>query len=143
MIEGVDFDVTVRKGATVLIDGAEFRSGHIRLQKIYVNKLQDKIEYEIVFMGETRDFATALSDKKLKDLDLSAYDHDLTYTNIVNSWQAYPEGGLTDGLFNGDILYPLIDFGDREGQPRVKYSKTQNGGGFNFSARKCTYSRFL
>ena len=142
MIEGVDFDVTVRKAATVLVDGNEFRSGHVRLQKIYRNKSKDSIEYEIVFMGETRDFATALSDKKLKDLDLSSYDHDLNYTNIVNSWQAYPEGGLTDGLFNGDILYPLVDFGDREGEPRVKYSKSQNGGGFNFSANALTPTFF-
>ena len=66
MVEGVDFDVTVRKPATILVNGSEFRTGHVRLQKIYRNKLQDKIEYEIVFMGETRDFATQLSDKKLK-----------------------------------------------------------------------------
>ena len=138
LVEGVDFDVTVRKPATIIVDGSEFRSGHVRLQRIYKNKLQDKIEYEIVFMGETRDFATSLSDKKLKDLDLSAYDHDLTYTNVVNSWQAYPEGGLTDGLFNGDILYPLVAFGDVEGQPRAKYSKSQNGGGFNYAANALT-----
>ena len=142
LIEGVDFDVTVRKGATVLIDGAEFRTGHVRLQKIYRNRSKDSIEYEIVFMGETRDFATALNDKKLTDLDLSAYDHDLSYANIVSSWQAYPEGTTTDGLFDGDILYPLVDFGDREGEPRVKYSKSQNGGGFNFSANALTPSFF-
>jgi hypothetical protein len=142
VVEGVDFDVTVRKPATVLIDGSEFRQGHVRLQKIFVNKANDTIDYEIVFLGETRDFATALSDKKLKDLDLSQYDHDRTYTNIVNSWQAYPEGSLTDGLFNGDILYPLVDFGDTEGAPRVKYSKNQNGGGFNFSANALQPSFF-
>ena len=24
-----------------------------------------------------------------------------------SSWNAYPEGSLTDGLKNGDVLYPL------------------------------------
>lgn len=142
MVEGVDFDVTVRKSATILVDGAEFRSGHVRLQKIYRNKAQDKIEYEIVFMGETRDFATALSDKKLKDLDLSAYNHDINYTNVTNSWQAYPQGTTTSGLFNGDILYPLVDFGDREGEPAIKYSKTASRGGFNFSDNAIEPSTF-
>ena len=99
-------------------------------------------------MGETRDFASALGDRKLGDLDLSEYDHLLTYANVTNSWQAYPEGTYDpvtqtgDGLFNGDILYPLIDFGDIEGQPRVKYSKSQNGGGFNFPANAITPSFF-
>ena len=150
IVEGIDFDITVRQPATILVDGDEFRSGHVRLQKIYRNRVQDTIEYEIVFMGETRDFASALGDRKLTDLDLSEYDHELSYTNVTTSWQAYPEGaaptpgvpGTGDGLFNGDILYPLVDFGDVANQPRVKYSKSQNGGGFNFGANAITPSFF-
>ena len=51
MISGIDYDVTVKKPADILVNGADFRSGHVRLQKIYVNGDQDKIDYEIIFMG--------------------------------------------------------------------------------------------
>ena len=44
-IDGIDFDVTTKKPADILVDGAEFRQGHVRLQKIYVNGDQDKIDY--------------------------------------------------------------------------------------------------
>ena len=142
LVEGVDFDVTQRKSATILVDGAEFKSGHVRLQRIIRNKSKDSIEYEIVFMGETRDFATALSDKRLTDLDLSEYDHPLDYAHVTDSWQAYPEGGLTDGLFNGDILYPLIDFGDTEGQGYIGYTGNTADGGFNHTQNAITAGRF-
>ena len=29
-IDGIDYDVTVKKPAEILVDGAEFKSGHIR-----------------------------------------------------------------------------------------------------------------
>ena len=111
MISGIDYDVTVKKPATILVNGSEFRSGHIRLTKIYVNGDQDQIDYEIIFMGETRDFSSALGDSSLCDLDLSALSHTLNGANVETSWNAYPQGGLTSGLLNGDVLYPLIDFG--------------------------------
>ena len=34
LIEGIDFDITIKKPAEILVDGSEFRTGHIRLQKI-------------------------------------------------------------------------------------------------------------
>ena len=112
MVDGLDFDVTRKTSADLLVDGALFREGHIRLNKIFVNKDQDKIEYDVLFFGEVRDFSSAVGDKSMCDLDLSDLNHDRTYTNITNSWQAYPEGGLTDGLLDGNVLYPLIDFGN-------------------------------
>ena len=36
-VDGIDFDVTLKNYAEILVDGAEFREGHIRLQKIYRN----------------------------------------------------------------------------------------------------------
>jgi hypothetical protein len=136
LIEGIDYDVTVKKPAEILVDGAEFRKGHIRLQSIYVNGDQDNIDYEIIFLGETRDFSSELKDKTLADLDLSAYNHDLTYLNVTNSWQAYPQGGLTDGLFNGDVLYPLVDHGNiYQGvltDARIEYTNNTSEKGFNF-----------
>lgn len=112
LIDGIDYDVTVKKRAEILVDGAEFKQGHVRLQKIYTNTKTDGIDYEIIFLGETRDFSSVIGSKSLRDLDMSAYSHTLSYNNINASWQAYPQGNATAGLFNGDILYPLIDFGN-------------------------------
>jgi hypothetical protein len=111
MISGTDYDVTVKKTADILVNGADFRTGHIRLQKIYVNGDQDKVDYEILFMGETRDFSSALGDRSLCDLDLSALTHVLNGTNVETSWDAYPSGGATSGLVGGNVIYPLVDFG--------------------------------
>lgn len=148
LIEGIDYDVTVKKTAEILVDGAEFKVGHIRLQKIYINGERDNIDYEIVFFGETRDFASKLGDTKLKDLDLSEYNHDLSYANVTNSWQAFPEGaydpitGIGDGLFNGDILYPLVDFGSLEGESRVAYTGNTSDLGFNHQQNYLEADRF-
>jgi len=133
MISGIDYDVTVKKPATVLVDGADFRSGHVRLQKIYWNEDQDKIDYEIVFLGETRDFASEIGDASLCDLDLSHLSHPLNAGNVQQSWAAYPSEynaagtpitpSFTNGLKDGDVIYPIVDFGNiyplSNAQPRI------------------------
>ena len=131
-INGTDFDITIKKPAEVLVDGAEFKVGHVRLQKIFVNEDQDQIDYELLFLGETRDFSSAIGELTMCQLDLTnftwddlpvSYEEALgngisnyvdqpTRATIEDSWDAYPEGGVDDGLANGDILYPLIDHGN-------------------------------
>lgn len=112
LIDGIDYDVTVKKPAEIIVDGAEFRQGHIRLQRIFTNGAQDKIDYEIIFLGETRDFSSAIGDASMCSLNMPELSHVVNGANITSSWQAYPEGSLTDGLKNGDVLYPLVDFGN-------------------------------
>lgn len=126
LVDGIDYDVTVKKRAEILYNGAEYKVGHIRLQKIYHNKMERSTEYEIVFLGETRDFASALGEKTLAELDLSDYNHVQSYATVTQSWQAYPEGGVNDGLFNGDILYPLVNFGDVAGQNKITYGESNS-----------------
>ena len=41
-LDGIDFDITIKKPAEILVDGAEFKTGHVRLQKIYTNQDQDR-----------------------------------------------------------------------------------------------------
>ncbi len=133
-INGIDYDVTIKKPAEILVDGQEFRQGHIRLQKIYVNEDLDKTDYELLFLGETRDFSTLIGDAPLCQLnmpDLYVTDSSGTIINptkekIAESWQAFPQGNSVDangnpdsGLNDGNILFPLIDFGndyDENGQ---------------------------
>lgn len=132
-VNGVDYDVTIKKPAEILVDGAEFRQGHIRLQKIFINDDQDKTDYELLFLGETRDFSTVIGDATLCQLvmeDLKAYDQNGVARNpnagdVRQSWQAYPENASVDangfpdaGFSDGNVIFPLIDHGntyDEEG----------------------------
>ena len=113
LIEGTDFDVTIKKPAEILVDGSEFRTGHIRLQKIYNNRDLDRIDYEILFLGETKDFSTVIGDASMCVLDADDLTHTFNVQNIVESWDAYPQtANLTAGLANGNVLYPLINHGN-------------------------------
>ena len=127
-IDGILYDVTLKKPAQILVDGAEFKVGHVRLQKIYVNSDQDRIDYELLFLGETRDFSSIIAEKPMCQLIMSDFDwpnNPVAYTNaadfvgpfgytdITGSWDAYPENpGLTAGYADGDLLFPLIDHGN-------------------------------
>ena len=131
-VDGIDFDVTLKKPAQILVDGSEFREGHVRLQKIYRNQDLDRIDYELLFLGETRDFSSVVAEKTLCQINMTDFtwnDSDgnpyVSYTNaadfvgpfdyndIVTSWQAFPENpSLTAGTADGDILFPLIDHGN-------------------------------
>lgn len=104
LIDGVDFDVTIKLSAEILLDGKLIKEGHIRLVKIYVNEDLDRIDYEILFLGEIRDLASAIGDASLCDLDLSDLNHSVDFDNITKSW--------TKELLDGDIIYPLVDFGN-------------------------------
>lgn len=145
-INGIDFDVTQKYDAQILVDGAEFRRGQFRLQKIYINEAGDQVDYECLFLGETRSFSSAVGEGYLNELDLSEYNHVNNYANVTQSWQAYPEGSLTDGLFDGDILYPLIDFGntyDSDGIPeQSRISALSTGAHFTQNSHPLFPNRF-
>ena len=150
-IQGVLYDITIKKPAEILVDGQEFRQGHIRLQKIFINGDEEKIDYELLFLGETRDFSSAVGENTMCQLTLTDFEWEnlpVNYTNAADftgfpdyakttgSWQAYPEGGLTDGIADGDLLFPLIDHGntyDDSGVPQqgqVSLSTSGDNKGF-------------
>jgi hypothetical protein len=128
-IDGIDYDVTIKKPAEILVDGAEFKSGHVRLNRIYNNGDQDKIDYELLFLGETRDFSSVIADRTLCTIEMTDFAWEglpVNYTNatdfvgpfgfndIVQSWNAWDgtNGTLTSGFADGDLLFPLIDHGN-------------------------------
>ena len=118
-VDGIMYDVTIKKLAEILVDGTQFKQGHIRLQKVYLNTEQDRYDYELLFLGETRDFSSIIGDKGLCDLimnDINGGDiagSFLDPADVIQSWQAYPQtASLTNGLHDGNIIYPLIDHGN-------------------------------
>jgi hypothetical protein len=85
-------------------DGIYLAQGYLQLNKVNVlyNKFIDS--YEVSIYGAVSSFARTINRAYLTDLtNLSIYNHTASYNNISASW-----GG---NLFNGDIVYPLADYG--------------------------------
>jgi hypothetical protein len=59
--------------------------------------------YTLVFYGRVKNLSGIFGEDKLTDIDWSAFDHTLNYTNVKGSW-----GG---NLLSGNIMYPLVDYG--------------------------------
>ncbi len=111
-VNGYDFDVTQKRNARILVDGDEFIEGEIRLLKIY-NSFTENPDYECVFYGTTRNLISNIGSKKLRDLNTSSLNHTQSMSNVSSSWNAYPTStNLTNGLLSGNVVYPLIDFGN-------------------------------
>ena len=76
--------------------------GFCQVKAIYIQK-ERYADIELVFFSGSIDLKTELSGKMLRDLDLSAYDHTLNYTNVQASWSGVGIGP--------EIRYGLVDKG--------------------------------
>ena len=91
------------KATTVLsVDGVTQFKGALKLRQ--VNYLfGGKVTYDCNLIGNLSDFIQTLGNLKLRDLDLSAYDHTYSQANIEASW--------TPTLGTG-YVYPMINYGE-------------------------------
>jgi hypothetical protein len=96
-----NFNAARNASARIEIDGLQIMKGVLRLLEII--HVDGHIEYECALFGELGGFINALGNKRLEDLDFSAYDHTYSYANIVASWN-------TTG--STSYCYPLIDYGN-------------------------------
>jgi len=81
-------------------------NGYMQLMKINVieNKFVDS--YEVNIFGAISNFSVETNRLFLTDLNnLSKFNHSSSYDAITTSWQKQ--------LFNGDIVYPMADYGKR------------------------------
>lgn len=149
-VNGVDFNPGIKYPARIVIDGADFRVGELRLQNVFKNDLKNRVDYECVFLGTTRALATELGEKRIGELDWSDYVGDLDLNIISASWDAYPVGSLLDGLFGGNLLFPVVDFGNTYSgaagvtdQTRIAIGHpSSDGGSFDQSNHPLEYTRF-
>ena len=116
-LEDSSFDPKQSLECALTISGQVLLVGSMRLEKMYVNV--DKVDYEVVVYSQVGSLASAISERTLCDLDFSEYTHTLNYQNIVSSW--------TNGLYNGDIIYPFIHYGydDEDLIPDFEFTETQ------------------
>ena len=95
-----NFNAAKAAQCRIFIDKIQIFKGVLRLMEIVQEG--DAIQYQCSVYGDLGGFISSLSNKKLEDLDFSAYNQDWTYTNIQNSWNTIAGSG---------VLFPLIDYG--------------------------------
>jgi hypothetical protein len=96
-----NFNASKQANCKIFIDKIQIFKGTLRILEIVID---DKtIEYQCSVFGELGGFITALGNKRLTDLDFSAYDHVYDVTNIKASW---------DSVAGSGYFYPLIDYGN-------------------------------
>lgn len=96
-----NFNAARNAAARIEIDGLQIMKGVLRLLEIV--HIDGAIEYECALFGELGGFINSLGNKRLEDLDFSAYNHTYSYANIVASWDTSGSTGY---------CYPLIDYGN-------------------------------
>ena len=101
------FDSSIKCEADIYVDSNIVFSGYLQL--LNVNNATQY--YEALVFGVISNIATSLDEKKLNELDLSEFNHLLTFNNVEDSWDGNLEY-ITSGSQNGDeILYPIADYG--------------------------------
>jgi hypothetical protein len=98
------FNTNIKVPAYFDFDSVYLSNGYIQLNKVNVieNKFIDS--YEVTMFGTLSSFGRDINRYFLTDLtSLSQYNHTSSYDNITASWSG--------NLFNGDIVYPLADYG--------------------------------
>jgi hypothetical protein len=102
-INTVTFDATKKIESYIQDSNVTISVGSIRLTNIVTNNRDNNVEYEVTFFGEVSALSSKIGGGFLNSLNLSQYNHEKNYVNIVNSWN--------QTLLNGDVIYPLIEWG--------------------------------
>lgn len=98
------FATNIKVPCYVDFDSIYLIQGYIQLNKVNVRANKFIESYEITLYGALSSFARDINRNYLTDLStLSSYNHTASYDNITASWSG--------SLFNGDIVYPLADYG--------------------------------
>lgn len=106
-VNGIEFDPLIKVQAVVQYRGTDIFNGILRLNSVIVTP--NYTDFEVYLMGEVGDFASELKNTTLRDLDYTDLLHENSYSAVTLSWEA--KNNDTDGLFGGQILYPLINYG--------------------------------
>ena len=104
----------------VLQNGAEVFNGNLILNDVVTDTYNDTV-YNITLVNETIDFANLISEQYLNELDFSDLDHAYTPANVTESFND------DDSFLNGDVFYPLVEYG-LDGTVPDMYSIQMGGG---------------
>jgi hypothetical protein len=113
------FATNIKVPCYIDFDSVYLIQGYIQLNK--VNLLANKFveSYEITLYGTLSSFARDINQNYLTNLtSLAKYNHTSSVENITGSWSG--------SLFNGDIVYPLAEYGQQ-----ISYSPEENNFGID------------
>jgi hypothetical protein len=98
------FATNIKVPAYLDFDGLYLAQGYLQLNKVnvFANKFIDS--YEVTIFGALSSFGITVNKNYLTDLTpLNTYNHTASIAAVTSSWSG--------SLFNGDIIYPLADYG--------------------------------
>lgn len=96
---GINFNPSVSAKCVIFNNHIQIFKGTIRILQIVITN--NVPEYECAVFGELGGLVLSIGNKKISDLDFSAYDHVLSVANIKGSWSNTAAG----------YYYPLVDVG--------------------------------
>jgi len=119
------FATNIKVPAYFDFDSVYLSQGYLQLNKVNVRANKFIESYEVTIYGTLSSFGRDINRTFLTELStLSKYNHTASYNNITASWSG--------GLFNGDIVYPLADYGSgyqfTQGSLVTYGMNTQDGG---------------
>ena len=113
-----DFNPNLKADAILYKNGIAMIQGYLQLTNI--NIVDDyQIEYEVIIIGRTANLFQDLGEKKLNELDLSAYDHGWNFTNIQASWTPSVTRGYYYGLIDQGLSNNQKGFYTSDQKPQV------------------------
>ena len=127
------FNASIRQEAELKLNGVRYKLGKIQLESV---KLKNGIaeNYKITFYGELINLTDLFADDLLSELNLSAYNHDYDFNNVID--------GLQNGIKDGNIIYPLIssernwDYNSPTVANEIKYNASIPSQGINYRELK-------
>jgi len=106
-VNGTDFNPLNKVPCVVQYRGTDIFTGILKLNSV-TTRSTNRI-YDVVILGEVADWGSLVRDLTLQELDWYDLTHELNYSSITQSWEA--KNTNDDGLKNGNVLYPLINYG--------------------------------
>jgi hypothetical protein len=113
-----DFNPNLKADAILYKNGIAMIQGYLQLTNINIVD-EYQIEYEVIIIGRTANLFQDLGEKKLNELDLSAYDHTWNYTNIAASWTPSAAIGYYYGLIDKGFSNDQKGFYTLDQKPQV------------------------
>ena len=107
----LDFDVTQKIKAEIHVDGILYTTGQLRLVAAYDNGASDRIDFEVVFLGETKTFSSQVGDGYMDSLDCVDAAHVLSIQYLENSWLE-PWNSTTSYVVNDWVWHSDPVYGD-------------------------------
>jgi len=107
----VDFDVTQKVRSEIHVDGILYTVGQLRLVAAYDNGSADRIDFEVVFLGETKTFSSQVGDGYMNSLDCTDTAHVLSIPYIENSWLE-PWNSTTSYVVNDWVWHSAPAYND-------------------------------